>query len=218
MWGNAGDFIHELLKVPYSEVNQDDILEVRRPADPIVPDGIVEEAVVVFRDKRVRNLVMSHSVNLAGSIDGRGKPTAGTRIELPPELRDTFRLLSRFGTRLRARHGEGTKRHVKFDDFEGSLYVNIKLPGDESWTRISPEMARLDLERSLKEENLKNQNRLAAKLLPGPRERLNLPMPLRLPNVEPGPAAPWPAARLTMGGEGKRPRWRAPGADDTPPV
>ena len=218
MWGNAWDFIHELLKVPYNEVNQVDIIKVRRSADPFVPDGIVDEAVVVFRDKKVRDLVMSHSVNLAGSVDGRGKPTAGTRIELPPELRDTFRLLSRFGTRLRARHGEGTKRHVKFDDFEGSLYVNIKLPGDESWTRISPEMARVDLERSMKEENMKNQNRLAAKLLPGPRERLNFPMPVRLTNVEPGLAVPRLSARTAVGGEGRRPRWRAPGTDNTPPV
>ena len=190
LWGNAGDFIHELLKVPYDEVNQVDILEVRRPTDPFVPDGVVNEAVIVFKDKRIRDLVMSHSVNLAGNTDGRGKPTAGTRLELPPELRDTFRLLSRFGTRLRARHGIGTKRHVKFDDFTGSLYVNVKLPGDESWTRISPEMARVDLERSMKEEDTKNQNRLASKLLPGPRERLNLPMPVRLSVVEASISAP----------------------------
>ena len=218
LWGNAGEFIHELLKVPYDEVNQDDITEVRRPADPFVPDGVVDEAVIVFRDEKIRDLVMSHSVNLAGSIDGRGKPTAGTRLELPLELRDTFRLLSRFGTRLRARHGNGTKRHVKFDDFEGSLYVNIKLPGDKSWTRISPEMARVDLERSMKEENTKNQNRLASKLLPGPRERLNLPMPVRLSVVEAANAAPTTSVRSTSGGVGRRPRWRAPGSDGTPTV
>ena len=81
---------------------------------------------------------MSGAVNIAMHIDAAGQPTAGIRLELLPELMDTFRLLSRFGTRLRARHGEGTKRHVKFDDMEATLYMNIKLPGDESWSRSSP--------------------------------------------------------------------------------
>ena len=50
----------------------------------------------------------SSSLVLRSTFDGEGKPTAGIRLELPPELLDTVRLLSRFGTRLRARHGVGT--------------------------------------------------------------------------------------------------------------
>lgn len=67
----------------------------------------------------------SSAAKLAACIDGAGHPTAGIRLEIPDELMDTFRLLSRFGTRLRARHGEGTKRHIKFDDQEAGLYMNI---------------------------------------------------------------------------------------------
>lgn len=109
-------------------------------------------------------------------MDKEGRPTAGIQMEVPSELDETFRLLHRFGTRLRARHGAGTKRHIKFDDFGRSLYANIKLPGDSTWTRVTPTMAREDLGASLREENACTQKRLATKLIPGPRERLNRPM------------------------------------------
>ena len=79
---------------------------------------------------------------LSCKVDREGRPTAGIRLEVPPELGDTFWLLSCFGTRLRARHGTGTKRHIKFDDYNGSMFTNVKLPGDKSWTKITPEMAK----------------------------------------------------------------------------
>ena len=113
-----------------------------------------------------------------GNFDKEGRPTAGIRLEIPEELKDTFRLLARFGTRLRARHGDGTKRHIKFDDFSGTLYTNIKLPGDTTWTKVTPAMAREDLEASHREENARHQKRLATKLVPGPQERLREQMPV----------------------------------------
>ena len=94
---------------------------------------------------------MLSSTNLATCTDHEGKPTAGIRLEIPDELADSFCLLSRFGTRLRARHGPGTKRHIKFDDYSGSLYSNVKLPGDESWTRVTVPMASDDLQASISE-------------------------------------------------------------------
>lgn len=115
---------------------------------------------VTFRAKEVRDRVMGCSANLADCINAVGRPTAGTRLEVPETLLDTFRLISRLTTRLRARQGAGTKRHVKFDNYSGSLFANIKLPGDHNWTRISPEMARNDLENSVREENQINQRRL----------------------------------------------------------
>ena len=54
-------------------------------------------------------------------------------MEVPTELQETFRLLSRFGTRLLARHGEGTRRNIKFDDYSGTLFTNVKLPGPGLW-------------------------------------------------------------------------------------
>ena len=150
---------------------------------------------------------MAGSVNLAYEVGPDRRPTAGTRLEIPPELKGTFRLFTRFGTRLRARHGEGTKRHIKFDDFKGSLVTNVKLPGDENWTRVTPQMAKDDLEALMREEDSRNQARLAAKLVPGPRERLALPQPGARPGVR-GRQAPMNSAAPS----GKRPRWSGPAA------
>ena len=203
MWGNVGDFIHDTLGVSTSDVGHDDIMSIRRVMEDGTPDGVSDEVIVRFHDRRIRDTVMANSVNLASCIDQAGRPTAGTRLEIPHELKDTFRLLSRFGTRLRARHGAGTKRHFKFDDYTGSMYANIKLPGDVHWTRVSPEMARADLEKSHREEDVLNQRRLAEKLIPGPRERLHRPMPDR------------PAKRgteaMSEAPPTRRSRWMAPG-------
>ena len=219
LWGNVGDFLHDTMRVPTTDVNQNDIEDVQR-----VPGGrgdvVRDEVVVTFKDKDVRDKVMSWSVNLADCIDAAGRPTAGTRLEVPDSLMDTFRLLSRFGTRLRARHGTGKKRHIKFDDYSGSLFTNVKLPGDHNWTRVSPEMARNDLEDSVREENRVNQRRLAAKLIPGPRERLANPLgpvgtkPRGLGDVGLVPGANQETAMTpaSRGQAGSRERWIAPPA------
>ena len=210
VWGNAGKFLHGPLAVPESDMGQDDVEAVFPVHDPTRPESIKDEVVVRFKSRKVRDMVMSHSTNLAGCVGPDGRPTEGTKLEIPGELKDTFCLLSRFGTRLRARHGDGTKRHVKFDDFAGSLFSNIKLPGDTKWTRVTPEMARSDLEASLKEENEANQRRLATKLVPGPRERLHRQavetVPLQLERTARPPVPEMSAA----GPSGKRPRWSGP--------
>ena len=191
--------------IDVKDMGQDDIEEIYRVNEKVQPDRIKDEVVVNFFDKRKRDIVFSNAPGLASAIDAEGRPTAGLRLEIPPEIDDTFRLLSRFGTRLRARHGDGTKRHIRFDEFAGSLYVNVKLPEDVTWTRVTPEMARQDLEMSMREEDSQHQQRLATKLLPGPRERL-----IRLPAAP--PAVRGPRGPIASGGDisGKRPRWKVP--------
>ena len=115
-------------------------------------------------------------------------------------------ILGSYQARLRARHGAGTKRHIKFDDFSASLFTNVKLPGDSNWTRVTPAMARADLDASMKEEGLAIQKRLAAKLMPGPRERLSRPMAMRAD----AQLSLAPAAAPVAGPSGKRPRWSVP--------
>ena len=149
LWERVGEFILDILRVDTKEVCQDDIELVSRIIDSSLrnaPDR--QEVLVTFFDKAVRDTVFSHSINLSGLVDGSGNPTAGLCLEIHKDLESTIRFLSRFGTRLRARLGAGTKRHIKFDDFNGSLYTNIKLPGDETWTRVSPKTAQEDLQAS----------------------------------------------------------------------
>ena len=111
-------------------VGQNDVEEVKRVEEHRSPENIKDEVIITFKDKKIWDLAMISSVNLTDCVDGAGKPTASTRLKIRPELKDTFRLLSRFGTRLRARHGKRTKRNIMFDDYSRSLYANIKLPGE----------------------------------------------------------------------------------------
>ena len=90
---------------------------------------------------------------------------------------------------------------MKFDEFTGSLFCNVKLPEDKTWTRVMPEMAREDLGASVREENTKSQKRMASKLIPGLRECLARPM------LVPADAGMATATRT----DGVRPTWRPPG-------
>ena len=206
MWEAVGDFLHDTLLINTEDLCQEDVESVARVMDGVGSGIVKDEVIVRFKEVSKRDLTVGYAVNLSGRVDSSGRPTAGIRLEVPPELSDTFRLLSRFGTRLRARHGEGTKRHVKFDDFAGSLFTNIKLPGDTSWTRVSPEMARRDLDASISEESAANQKRLASKLIPGPRERLRRPAEESRPVRSSGTVGHLP---------GKRPRWSVPPRERT---
>lgn len=119
------------------------ILSVGRVAIPSGP-GVLHEALVKFTDIQTRDLVMGSAAKLAPFIS-EGRATAGMRMEVPPRLQQEFRVLFKYGQRLRARHGRGIRRHVKFDDLNRGLFLNVKLQGDEAWTKVSTEVARRGL-------------------------------------------------------------------------
>lgn len=83
-------------------MGQCDIESVRRVSDEVQPGGFERrEVLVTFFDMKKRDAVVSGSINLGSYIDPAGKPTAGIRLEIQRKLDDSWRLLSRFGTRLR---------------------------------------------------------------------------------------------------------------------
>lgn len=112
------------------------VTPVRVPSGP----GVFEEVLLVLANPRVRDLIVGASAKLANFKDADGRPMAGIRIEVPPFLTPSFKTLFRFGQTLRARHGVGTRRHVKFNDTSMSLYLNVCLPGDKRWSRVSLEV------------------------------------------------------------------------------
>ena len=184
MWNGVGEFIHDALNIREDDVCQEDIESIIAVPDPKFPAGnLTKEVVVTFFCHRKRDVLMSGVSNLASRIDRSGKPTAGVRLEIPPELDGTFKLLARFGTKMRARHGEGTRRHIKFDDDTASLYTNIKLPGDESWSKVTADMALKDMDNTARAESADIMTRLAAKdrrkTTTGPSQRLAAPVPPR---------------------------------------
>ena len=207
LWKGTGEFIHEALKIPECDVSQEDIESVVAVPDPRFPGSNVNnEALVTFFCPRKRDVLLSNSPHLSSFVDGAGRPTAGIRLEIPAELDDTFRLLSRFGTRLRARHGEGTKRHIKFDDTDASLFINVKLPGDDMWSRVSPAMAKADLTQTTREESARLMKRISAGNGQGPRQRLAAPAPTpgQRPRTSGGapPASAQDAAGTATGRQG----------------
>ena len=88
--------------------------------------------------------MIGNSAMLANMVDKarNNAPTAGIRIVVPEYLRATEKQLSDYGRRLRGKHGKGTKTHIKYDDGDRSIYLNVKLRGDDTWSRVYPEFAR----------------------------------------------------------------------------
>ena len=99
---------------------------------------------MLFSEVSTRDSVIGSSHMLAELVDkaNNNMPKAGIRIVVPNHLKSTEKQLSDYGRRLRLKHGRGTKTHIKFDDGDKSIYLNIKLRGDNFWSRIYPEYAR----------------------------------------------------------------------------
>ena len=136
-------------------------LELAACTKDIAPGQVHDEVVVTFKSTSSRDFVMSHACNLADFVDSSRKPTAGVRIFVPSHLIHQFHDLQNYGRDLHRIHGEGFKRHCKFDDREETLYMDIKLPRTNEWLIIDHEMAR---------DNRKTQRlRLSAET----RDRLN---------------------------------------------
>lgn len=141
LWLNSGNFIAGNLGLNIGESLIEDVYRPEVPSGP----GAKREVVIVFKQTQSRDSVMGASAKLAPFIDGAGRPTAGIRLEIPASLRQQFGLLFRYGQALRARHGAGFRRHIKFDDLDKALFLNVKLPGDEAWSKVTADVARRGL-------------------------------------------------------------------------
>ena len=52
-------------------------------------------------------------------------------------------LLENYGYQMKKRHGNGTRRIVKYDIIERNLMLCYKPPNSDEWTRITPPMAQI---------------------------------------------------------------------------
>ena len=140
LWHSAGLFLGNNLGLE-GRIDKNSVESITRVEIPSGP-GVSQEALVRFSDVALRDIVMGAASKLAPFLDQNGRATAGMRMEVPPRLQQSFRVLFKYGQSLRARHGPGTRRHVKFSDVDKSLFLNVKLPGDEQWSKVSLEVAR----------------------------------------------------------------------------
>ena len=89
------------------------------------------------------------------------------RLDYPAFLGGTFRNLEWYGAHLRKEHGMGTRRNIRFDEENLSLYMDVLLPGaEQKWLRVSPQMAE-----EAKRENQQNNDMATKWLLRAPRQR-----------------------------------------------
>ena len=140
IWKNIGYFIHDTLKVPQSDMSEEKIEFVRRLRSSN-RGPINNEVLITFFELEDRDTVTSYARNLSEAIDSKGQPKAGLRMDIPAHLMSVFKTLESYGRQLRMKYGEDFKRHVRFDDTDRSLFLNVRFPGEDTWSRISPDLA-----------------------------------------------------------------------------
>ena len=79
---------------------------------------------------------------LASYVDSNNKPLAGIRMDIPMYLTGTFKLLSTYGYKLKQIHGEGTRRYIKYNETNLSLYLDVKTPDSDEWLKITLNQAK----------------------------------------------------------------------------
>ena len=109
------------------------------------PRGVAHmEVVVDFVDNYARDDILMRGPMLSEYRDSTNKPTAGIRLDIPSHLMGIFKTLESFGFALKRRYGEKLKKHIKFDEFDHTLYIQVGLKeeSETNWTDYSAEEAR----------------------------------------------------------------------------
>ena len=114
------------------------------------------EVLVEFEDNMARDDILVRGPMLAGYRD-KGKPTAGLRLDIPAHLMGVFKTLESFGYELKKKHSSEFKKHIKFDELEESLFLQVGIKRDEQesvdWTEYSALEAKNGL-RTLRERRI----------------------------------------------------------------
>ena len=146
LWRSTGDFFLKVLEIPESHLPEDSVENIRR-IYPARTRGkhttrVKDEVRVLFKDVQTRDMVHSYAPNLAAKRD-----TAGMRLEVPGHLLGHFKSLERYGRHLKALHGPDLRWHIKYDDVELSMFLNVKLAEGESWNRVDSDHAKEEMKK-----------------------------------------------------------------------
>ena len=166
LWGLTGDFFNNILAIPQSSLHQSSVESIRRLStrkNNSRATRINNEVLVTFVDVATRDTVFSYASNLARFRSDPDPP--GIRLEYPSFLTGAFRTLERYGLLMKAKFGPQLKRSIKFDDSSMSLLIDVLIPGDSTWTKVSLELARDAVEKEKAIETNRTRNRLDS--LPG---------------------------------------------------
>ena len=117
---------------------------------------VFDEVVVTFPTVALQDKVFLRGPKLAGFVDSQRKPKCGMRQEIPEHLMPSFRILHCYGMNLRRKVGNQVKKHIKFNDFTETLYIQVRIEEGGEWLSVEPEEAA--------ETNKKQNNRRTERL------------------------------------------------------
>ena len=177
---NLTDFLHRCLGLSDAQVDDLGIERVERTG---LPDNrtVHNELRIVLASPTARDFIFGQGPKLASYVTEDGKPTAGFRVDVPDYLGAEWKLLDDLGFQLKRENGPGTRKYIKHDDYNYGFFLEIRLPGASSWTKISPDIAqrmrrereREDFERFSSARTPRGQSMTSANNTPiGPRRQV----------------------------------------------
>ena len=184
MLDSVSDFLCGALLMSKQDVQCLRISDLRR-IPPLRNSNVHNEVAFSVATPDDRDEIMRKGSFLAAYVDSNRRPTAGLRMDVPPFLESTFKLLYGVGIELRRTHGNGTRKYVKFDDENLDLFLEVRLDGRGSWLKIDKLMAS-DLQRESNRSTLMSARRPASR-----------PFELSSPNSIPLPPPPVPSIAPT---------------------
>ena len=121
------------------------------------------EVRVSFHHYGERDLLARKGNLLATYVDEDSKPLEGIRMDIPDYLGADFRTLQNYGIKMRSIHGQDTRKYIKFDEPALGIFLELRLPGDTNWIKITPAAARELDDSSDREEIDRNRKKLTAR-------------------------------------------------------
>ena len=128
-------FFIKLMLVPTQIATSVKIDNIRH-ADQAKNSKVTSEVVVEFADVDGRDSIKSYASGLAIA-----KGAAGLRLDIPPCLKGSFKILNEHGISMVKIYGKEVKRNIKFDDTNQDLMMDIKLPTSTTWHNITIQQA-----------------------------------------------------------------------------
>lgn len=166
---NTRLFLTDALEMEQSEVKNIKTHRPKNESNTNYQGPVFNEVVVEFDSNNTRDKVSTRGIKLKDFVDNDRKPTCGLRMEVPEHMLPTFRILHRYGLSLRRRMGNDFKKHIKFDDYRKSLFLQARTDPDSEWMNITPDEA----DESMRKGNARRSERLRTMLTPGERNDTN---------------------------------------------
>ena len=130
------EFFTKLMGVPITAAVEAEFESVKQ-AELMKNSKIKSELLVTFVDVECRDAIKTYASGLATA-----KGAAGLRLDIPPCLKGSFKILNEHGLAMIRIYGKEVKRNIRFDDRNDDLMMDLKLPTSSTWHNITIEQAR----------------------------------------------------------------------------